>query len=105
MAGGGEADGDDRFQPLERLIPKWQRIDQYRAGSVRNGMRIALGVDAIVQDVPAPDARHHFLQGFGHGLRLTHGRLRISREVNDSLYCSRFVAAGRQLLVRLACAG
>jgi hypothetical protein len=33
-------------------------------------MRIALGVDAIVPDVPAPDARHYFLDGFGHGLRL-----------------------------------
>ena len=45
-----------------------------------NGMRVAVEVDAIVPELPAPDARHHFIDGFGHGLRLAHGRLRISLE-------------------------
>ena len=80
MAGGGEADGDDGFELLWRILLKGQRIDQDGAAFVRNGVRVALEVNAIVPDVPAPDARHNYLDGFGHGLRLAHRCLRISLE-------------------------
>jgi hypothetical protein len=77
VAGGREADGDDRFELLARILLKGQRIDQHGAEFVRNGVRVALEVDAIFPDVPAPDASHYFFDGFGR-LRLAHRCLHIS---------------------------
>jgi hypothetical protein len=80
VAGGGEADGDDRFEFLERVLLKGQRIDQDGAAFVRNGVRVTLEVDAIIHHMPTPDASHYFLDGFGHRVRFAYRCLRISLE-------------------------
>jgi hypothetical protein len=72
-----QAYGDDRFA-LERVLLKGQRIDQDGARVARNGVSVALGVDAIIHHMPAPDASHYFLDG--HRVRFAHRCLRISLE-------------------------
>jgi hypothetical protein len=85
VAGGGEADGDDGFELLGRILLKGQGIDQDGAAFVRNGMHVALEINAIVPDVqrqtPGTTTSTVSARGFGSLIGASASR---SNRVNDT---------------------